>query len=128
MNSSKPPVDGVRRAMRSTALTTPPWQQTTIVPPVWAATASRDGLPDPVVQLGDGLAAGERDGVRIGLPVRHPVALDELVERQPVAVRTGVVLTPAVVDDDLRPAERAGQSRRASRAPAGNRWRTARRR
>ena len=53
VNSSKPPVDGVRRAMRSTALTTPPWQHTTIVRPGCRATTSRTRHADAVVQLGD---------------------------------------------------------------------------
>ena len=103
VNSSKPPVEGVRRAIRSTALTTPPWQQTTIVAPGVGVHGVAHGLADAVVQLGDRLAAGERDGVRVRLPVRHAVALDELVERQPVAVGAGVVLAPAVVAEDRRP-------------------------
>ena len=60
-----------------------------------------------VVQLSDRLAARERDGVRIGLPVRHAVALDELGERQAVAVRAWVVLAEAVLDVDLCAAERS---------------------
>ena len=108
VNSSKSPVVGARSAIRRTALTTPPWQHTTIVRPRWAATASRTACADAVVQLGERLAARERHGVRVGLPVGHAVALDELLERQPVAVRPGIVLAEAVVDVDLGAAERRG--------------------
>ena len=89
-------------------MTTPPWQQTTIVRAGVVADGVADGLADAVVQLGDRLAAGERDGVRVGLPVRHAVPGEELVERQAVAVRAGVVLAPAVVDRDSTPGERLG--------------------
>ena len=53
VNSSKPPVDGARRAIRSTALTTPPWQHTTIVAPEVGGDGVAHGLADAVVQLGD---------------------------------------------------------------------------
>ena len=60
-----------------------------------------DGDADPVVQLGERLAARERDGVGVGLPVGHAVAGEELVERQPVAVRAGVVLAEPGLDVHL---------------------------
>jgi hypothetical protein len=48
-----------------------------------------------VVEFGDGLAAGKRHGVRIGLPIGHAITLDEVVEREPVAIGPRVVLTEA---------------------------------
>ncbi len=61
---------------------------------------TRERGADAEVELGDGLATRERHGVRVGLPIGHPVAIDEVAERQPVTVGPGVVLAEPGLDDD----------------------------
>ena len=128
MNSSKPPVDGVRSAMRSTALTTPPWQHTTIVRPGWAATASRTAWPTrwcssaTVSPPGNVTACGSDS--QSGMPWRSMNSSNV----SPSQSGPGVVLAPAVVDEDVGAAERRRRSGPPSPAPAGSRWRRARRR
>ena len=80
---------------------------------------------DTVVELGDRLAARERHGVRVGLPVGHPVALDEVAEREPVAVGAGVVLAESRLLDDRQAQHRSDDLGGLDR-PRVARWRTAR--
>ena len=126
VNSSKMPVAGVRRAIRSTALTTPPW---TAHHDDWPRGDRRgaQGYADAMVERGDRLAARERDGVGIELPVRPAVALDERVERHAVALGPGIVLAQALVDVHLERRRAPARGARPSRPPAGSCSRTARR-
>ncbi len=75
----------------------------------------RQRTTDAMVEIGDRLATGERDGVRVALPIRGPVTGDEGVECEPVAVRPRIVLPESRIDHDLRRIDTQGGRQDAGR-------------
>ena len=84
--------------------------------PVVGGVEVVDGPADAVVEVGQGLAAGEGHGEGIALPVGHAVAVQEGLEGQAVALGPGIVLTDGRVDDDRQIVQRRRDSSAVSMA------------